>query len=91
VKGISVRKLEAGVELDDGLTLPARVRRVRPDVLELTLREGRKRQVRRMCEAVGHRVLALERTAFGPLRLAGLRPGTARRLTPAEVAELRRL
>ncbi len=89
VRGPALRALEQGVELDDGPTLPARARRVRPDVIELTLREGRKRQVRRMCEAVGHPVRALERVGFGPLRLAGLAPGAARRLTPREVAELR--
>jgi 23S rRNA pseudouridine2605 synthase len=91
VRGPTLKRLAQGMELDDGVTLPAGVRRVRPDVLELTLREGRKRQVRRMCEAVGHPVRALERIAFGSLRLSGLAPGTARRLTPAELAELRRL
>ncbi len=60
-------------------------------MLELTIREGRKRQVRRMVEAVGHRVLELERVAFGPLGLRGLEPGKSRRLTKAEVERLRRL
>jgi hypothetical protein len=60
-------------------------------VLELTIREGRKRQVRRMVEAVGHRVIELERVAFGPLGLRGLEPGQSRRLTRAEVERLRRL
>ena len=64
------------------------MREVEPGVLELTLREGRKRQVRRMCEAVGHPVVELERVAFGPLRLASLGPGEARLLTPAEVERL---
>ena len=59
-------------------------------MLEITIREGRKRQVRRMCEAVGHRVVELERIAFGPLRLRGLAPGAHRRLTPAEVERLRK-
>ena len=68
----------------------ARVRQVAPGVVEITLREGRKRQVRRMCEAVGHRVVALERVAFGPLGLRGLERGQSRRLTDAEVERLRR-
>jgi 23S rRNA pseudouridine2605 synthase len=58
-------------------------------VLEITLREGRKRQVKRMCEAVGHRVTTLRRIAFGPLRLGDLPEGQARRLTPPEVQRLR--
>jgi 23S rRNA pseudouridine2605 synthase len=80
-----------GVELADGATAPARVRRVRADVIELTIREGRNRQVRRMCDAVGHPVLELERTRFGPLQLSGLRTGAHRRLSSAEVARLREL
>lgn len=85
----SLRALRAGVELDDGLTAPAGVRQPEPGVLELTLREGRNRQVRRMCEAVGHRVVELRRVAFGPLRLEGLAQGESRRLTGAEVERLR--
>jgi 23S rRNA pseudouridine2605 synthase len=85
----ALRALREGVELEDGRTAPARVRQLRRGVLEIVLREGRKRQVRRMCEAVGHRVLRLERVAFGPLRLGDLAPGAARRLTPAEVERLR--
>ena len=85
----ALRRLRKGVELDDGVTAPAEVRRVAPGVLELTLHEGRKRQVRRMCEAVGHPVTELERIAFGPMRLAELRPGRHRRLTAAEVERLR--
>ena len=91
---LSPRALEAlrkGVELEDGRTAPAGVRQPAPGVLELTIREGRKRQVRRMVEAVGHRVVELERVAFGPLGLRGLEPGKSRRLTKAEVERLRRL
>jgi 23S rRNA pseudouridine2605 synthase len=91
---LSPRALEAlreGVELEDGRTAPAQVRQPAPGVLELTIREGRKRQVRRMVEAVGHRVVELERVAFGPLGLRGLDPGKSRRLTKAEVERLRRL
>jgi 23S rRNA pseudouridine2605 synthase len=90
VRAAALRGLRDGVELEDGRTAPAQVRRVRPDMIELTLHEGRKRQVRRMCEEVGHRVLRLERIAFGPLTLRGLAPGASRRLGPAEVEALRR-
>ena len=86
----ALRRLRDGVELDDGPTSPAKVRQAGPGVLELTIAEGRKRQVRRMCEAVGHPVAELERVAFGPLRLGSLGPGEARLLTPAEVERLRK-
>jgi 23S rRNA pseudouridine2605 synthase len=86
----ALRALRDGLELDDGRTAPARVRQVAPGVLEIAIREGRKRQVRRMCEAVGHRVVELERVAFGPLGLRGLERGRSRRLKDAEVERLRR-
>jgi 23S rRNA pseudouridine2605 synthase len=88
----AVRALRNGVELEDGPTAPARVRRLgnRREVLELTIHEGRKRQVKRMCEAVGHPVRSLERVAFGPLTLGSLAPGEHRRLTDAEVDALNR-
>jgi 23S rRNA pseudouridine2605 synthase len=86
----ALKALREGVELDDGRTARAKVRQVAPGLLEITLREGRKRQVRRMCEAVGHRVVELERVAFGPLGLRGLAPGKSRRLKDAEVERLRR-
>ncbi|HEU0024501.1 MAG TPA: pseudouridine synthase [Thermoleophilaceae bacterium] len=86
----ALRALREGVELDDGQTAPARVRQVGAGVVEIVLREGRKRQVRRMCEAVGHRVTELERVAFGPLGLRGLEPGHSRRLSRREVDRLRR-
>ncbi len=86
----ALRRLREGVELDDGRTSPARVRQMEDGLLELTLGEGRKRQVRRMCEAVGHPVETLERVAFGPLRLGDLAPGQARRLSAAEVERLRK-
>jgi 23S rRNA pseudouridine2605 synthase len=85
----ALRALREGVELGDGRTAPARVRLIGPHELELTIHEGRKRQVRRMCEAVGHRVVALRRIAFGPLRLGDLGAGRHRRLTAAEVERLR--
>ena len=89
VREPALRRLREGVLLDDGRTAPARVRRLAPDRLEIVLHEGRKRQVRRMCEAVGHRVVRLERVAFGPLRLGDLPLGGHRRLSAAEVEQLR--
>jgi 23S rRNA pseudouridine2605 synthase len=85
----ALRDLRRGVMLEEGTTAPARVRRLGPDRLELVIHEGRKRQVRRMCEAVGHPVLELERTRFGPLSLGRLASGESRPLTDAEVAKLR--
>ncbi len=89
VREPALRALRQGVELDDGLTAPARVRLLAPDALELTIHEGRKRQVRRMCEAVGHPVRELRRVRIGPLALGDLAPGDSRRLTRAEVERLR--
>jgi 23S rRNA pseudouridine2605 synthase len=86
----ALRALKEGVEIEEGRTAPAQVRQPATGVVELTIREGKKRQVRRMLEAVGHRVVELERVAFGPLGLRGLEPGKSRRLTKAEVERLRR-
>lgn len=86
-----LRALRRGVELDDGPTAPARVRRLAGDTIELTIHEGRNRQVRRMCEVLDRPVLALERIAFGPLRLDGLAPGVFRRLREPEIGDLRAL
>jgi 23S rRNA pseudouridine2605 synthase len=83
-----IKALRGGVELDDGRTAPARVRRVSPRVLEVTIHEGRNRQVRRMAEAVGNEVVELRRVAFGPLRLGELGEGESRRLRAAEVRGL---
>jgi 23S rRNA pseudouridine2605 synthase len=85
----ALRALREGLDLDDGRTLPAHVRALGPGELELTIREGRKRQVRRMLDAVGHPALALRRVGFGPLRLGDLAPGAHRRLGAAEVERLR--
>ncbi|HEX8104678.1 MAG TPA: pseudouridine synthase [Solirubrobacteraceae bacterium] len=82
-------KLRDGVELEDGRTAPAKVRKVSSGVIELTIHEGRNRQVKRMCEAVGHRVKQLQRVAFGPLRLGGLPEGGYRELSETEVERLR--
>lgn len=91
LKDAELRALRRGVELDDGLTAPARVRRMGRYAIELTIHEGRNRQVRRMCDAVGHPVLELRRTVFGPLRLEGLAPGAHRQLGAAEIERLRAL
>jgi 23S rRNA pseudouridine2605 synthase len=88
VREPELRKLRDGVELDDGRTAPAKVRRVAADTIEITIHEGRKRQVKRMCEAVGHPVKRLERVAFGPLSLGDLPRGRWRKLTAGEVDTL---
>ncbi len=89
VKPDALERLRSGVELDDGMTAPAKVRRVKADTIEITIREGRNRQVRRMIEAVGGNVTRLVRTRIGPLRLDDLEPGEWRELTPREVDQLR--
>jgi 23S rRNA pseudouridine2605 synthase len=83
-----IRRLREGVELDDGMTAPARVAVVAPTLVRIVIHEGRNRQVRRMCEAVGHPVRRLVRTRIGPLADPSLTPGSWRRLTPAEVRNL---
>ncbi len=88
VREAALRALREGVELDDGRTAPARVRRVSADTIEITIHEGRKRQVKRMCEAVGHPVKRLERIAFGPLQLGELARGRWRKLGAGEVDAL---
>jgi pseudouridine synthase len=85
----TLRKLAEGVKLADGKTAPARVRRIERGRIELTIHEGRNRQVKRMLEAVGHRVKTLHRSAYGPLTLEGLEPGAWRELEPSEVERLR--
>jgi 23S rRNA pseudouridine2605 synthase len=84
----ALQELRDGVALEDGRTAPADVRRAASGALEIVVREGRKRQVRRMCEAVGHRVVELDRVAFGPLRLEGLPEGESRALSSEEVEAL---
>ena len=85
-----LRRLREGVELDDGPTAPARATLVDPSVVRLTIHEGRNRQVRRMCEAVGHSVVRLVRTRIGPLADRSLAPGAWRKLTSDEVRSLQR-
>ncbi len=81
--------LEQGVELDDGRTAPARVRRLAPNRIELTIHEGRKHQVKRMLTAVGHPVRHLHRGAYAGLTLEGLEPGAWRELGRSEIERLR--
>jgi 23S rRNA pseudouridine2605 synthase len=90
VRAGELRQLREGVQLEDGKTAPAKVRPLGPDLIEITIREGKKRQVRRMLDAVGHPVKELRRVAFGPLWLGDLKEGNARRLKAAEIEKLRK-
>jgi 23S rRNA pseudouridine2605 synthase len=83
-----LRRLRRGVNLDDGPTAPAKVRRVSPRVIELTIREGRNRQVRRMAEAIGNEVVSLQRIRFASLELGGLGEGESRRLRDSDLRRL---
>jgi 23S rRNA pseudouridine2605 synthase len=85
-----VRRLREGVELDDGMTAPAKVTAVAPSALSIAIHEGRNRQVRRMCAAVGHPVVRLVRVRIGPLSDRRLAPGEWRELTQDEVRALER-
>lgn len=86
----AIARLRRGVDLDDGVTSPAVVGQLQPGVLRIVIHEGRNRQVRRMCEAVGHPVRRLSRTRIGPLVDTTLAPGTWRHLTADEVLQLSR-
>ena len=79
-----LRQLREGVELDDGMTSPAEASQPAPGIVRLTIHEGRNRQVRRMCEAIGHPVMRLVRTRVGPITDRSLRPGDWRELSTAE-------
>jgi 23S rRNA pseudouridine2605 synthase len=85
----ALRRLAEGVELEDGRTAPAKVRPLASTRIELSIHEGRNRQVKRMLEAVGHPVSRLHRSRYAGLTVEGLRPGEWRELTADEVAELR--
>jgi len=84
----ALRSLREGVELDDGMTAEARASLMDPSVVKLTIHEGRNRQVRRMCEAVGHPVVRLVRTRVGPIADRSLAPGSFRELTVEELRSL---
>jgi 23S rRNA pseudouridine2605 synthase len=86
----ALRRLREGVLLEDGMTAPAKASTLGPGVVRMTIHEGRNRQVRRMCAAVGHPVRRLVRTRIGPLRDTHLRPGEWRELTTDEVRDLER-
>ncbi len=88
VPGNLLHRLREGVELDDGVTAPARVSQLSPGLLRITIHEGRNRQIRRMCEAIGFPVQRLARVRIGPLRDANLAPGHFRDLTLDEVRQL---
>ena len=89
----SLQILQEGIQLEDGITAPARVNILKTfqdrTLLEIEIHEGRKRQVKRMCLAVGHPVISLKRTTFGSLKLQGVAPGKYRFLTPSEVNRLK--
>jgi 23S rRNA pseudouridine2605 synthase len=85
-----LRQLREGVELDDGMTAPAKIALVERTLVRITIHEGRKRQVRRMCEAIGHPVVRLVRTKIGPLADRSLAPGEWRLLAIDEVRALER-
>lgn len=86
----ALRQLREGIELEDGMTAPAKATLVAPSILRLTIHEGRNRQVRRMCEAVGHPVKRLIRSRIGPIADRKLKPGAWRELTGDEVRSLER-
>lgn len=83
-----LRAWREGVELDDGITAPAKASLVAPHILRLTIHEGRNRQIRRMCDALGYRVRRLNRTRIGPLTDRTLKPGEWRQLEQSEVRQL---
>ncbi len=88
----AVKRLEAGVELEDGMTAPCQIRVEKRDkkqtLLTVTLHEGKKRQIRRIFQKIGHGVMELERMSFGPLSLSDMKMGEKRKLTPEETAAL---
>jgi 23S rRNA pseudouridine2605 synthase len=95
VDGVQLKALRNGVLLNDGITAPAKVKIIKENysqsVLEMTIHEGRNRQIRRMCETVGLRLLNLKRTTFGPIALEQLREGAFRKLTGKEIQQLKKL
>lgn len=98
IKGVleeeEINKLRTGIRLDRTVTAPAKVKRLRKaehnSWIEMTISEGKKRQIRRMLERVGHQVIRLMRIRIGGLEMGPLKPGTYRRLTPAEIEKVRR-
>jgi 23S rRNA pseudouridine2605 synthase len=97
IKGIlaedAIEKLKSGIKLIDGLTAPAKVKKLRKSEenswIEITIYEGRKRQIRRMIERVGHSVIKLKRVKINGIEIGGLEPGAIRYLTPEEVTKIK--
>jgi 23S rRNA pseudouridine2605 synthase len=87
---IALKRLARGIVIDGHRTSPAKVRRLAPSTLAITIHEGRSRQVRKMSEAIGHPVIRLERVRFGPIEDSSLKPGSYRELSAREVALLKR-
>ena len=87
----AIRELRQGVELDDGITAPAKVSLVDEKLIKIVIHEGRNRQVRRMCESVGHPVKRLIRSRIGPIADTSLRPGSFRELTNQELKSIRKI
>ena len=87
----AIRELRQGVELDDGITSPAKVSLVDEKLLKIVIHEGRNRQIRRMCESVGHPVKRLIRSRIGPIVDRSLRPGSFRELTNQELKSMRKI
>jgi len=87
----AIRELRQGVELDDGITAPAKVSLVDEKLLKMVIHEGRNRQIRRMCESVGHPVVRLIRSRIGPIVDRSLRPGSFRELTNQELKSIRKI
>ena len=87
----AIRELRQGVELDDGITAPAKVSLVDEKLIKIVIHEGRNRQVRRMCESVGHPVKRLIRSRIGPIVDTSLRPGSFRELTNQELKSIREI
>lgn len=87
----AIRELRQGVELDDGITAPAKVSLVDEKLIKIVIHEGRNRQVRRMCESVGHPVKRLIRSRIGPIVDTSLRPGSFRELTNQELKSIRKI
>ena len=87
----AIRELRQGVELDDGITAPAKVSLVDEKLLKIVIHEGRNRQIRRMCESVGHPVKRLIRSRIGPIVDRSLRPGAFRELTNQELKSMRKI
>jgi pseudouridine synthase len=98
VKGIpedaGIEKLRRGVKLEDGMTAPAKIKKLRPTEknswVEMTIHEGRKRQIRRMFETIGHPVLKLKRTRINGIELGDLKSGGYRYLTPEEIRKMKK-